>query len=73
MKPVDQPTALPTRKLTAATLAAAIVSLAGLFARNLAPGWYDPETWAALTPIVTLLAGYLIRDLPTGRCLRCPS
>jgi hypothetical protein len=66
MTPVNQPTALPTRKLTAATLAVAALSLAGLITRNLAPQWYDPQAWSALLPVATILAGYLVRDLPNG-------
>jgi hypothetical protein len=66
MTPTDQPTAVPTRKLTAATVAAALLSLAQLLATNLAPQWYDPELWVAMTPLVTFLAGYLVRDLPNA-------
>lgn len=64
MRPINQPTLNPTRKLTAATVGAALVSVAGLVLRNLAPDWYDAEVMMAVTPIVVFGLGYLIRDLP---------
>lgn len=63
-KTVDQPTRAPTRKLTAATIATAVMAASGLVVRNLAPGWYDESTWAALMPVVVYVAGYAIRDRP---------
>lgn len=61
---VNQPNANPTRKLTAATVAAALVSFSGLIVRNLAPEWYDAEVWAAATPLVIFAAGWFISDRP---------
>lgn len=59
---VSQKSALPTRKLSAATIGAALVAVSGLVVRNLAPDWYDPDVWLALTPIVVFALGYLVRD-----------
>lgn len=64
METVNQPTLNPTRKLTAATIAAAAVSVSGLIVRNLAPEWYDAEVWAAMTPIVIFAVGYFVKDRP---------
>ena len=66
MNPIEQPTANPTRKLTAATLASAIVSVSGLIVRNISPDWYDDAVWAAMTPIVIFAVGYFVKDLPNG-------
>ena len=64
MDTINQPSSQPTNKLTAATLAAAIIPAWGLIMRNLAPDWYDPELMLAMTPIVVYLCGYLIKDEP---------
>lgn len=61
---IEQPNSNPTRKLTAATVAAAFWAFAGLVVRNLWPDWYDPEVWAAASPIVLFAAGWFIRDRP---------
>lgn len=59
---VPQPTQNPTNKLTAAMAAAAAVSVLGLALKNLAPGWYDPETLMNVTPLIVLIFGYVIKD-----------
>ncbi|RWC87359.1 MAG: hypothetical protein EOS72_21725 [Mesorhizobium sp.] len=64
MATVTQPTIRPTNKLTAATIAAAAVSVSGVFVRNLWPSWYDAETWATLLPIAVFAVGYLVKDEP---------
>jgi hypothetical protein len=61
---VFQPSSQPTNKLTAATLGAALIPVIGLFLRNMAPEWYDPEVILGLTPVMTFLMGYLIKDEP---------
>ena len=61
---IDQPRANPTRKLSAAVLGAAMMAVAGLIVKNAAPGWYDPEVFAALTPVVIFALGYYVRDRP---------
>ncbi|MGX7873680.1 hypothetical protein ACVDG5_013755 [Mesorhizobium sp. ORM6] len=64
MATVIQPSIRPTNKLTAATIAAAVVSVFGVFVRNVWPSWYDAETWATLLPIAVFAVGYLIKDEP---------
>lgn len=61
---VHQPSANPTNKLQAATLAAVIVAGSGLIVRNFWPSWYDPELWAALMPLSVFALGYLVKDKP---------
>lgn len=62
MTTVNQPTPMPTNKLTAATLGGALVSLASLALKNLAPSWYDPDVMLALAPVVTFILGYMVKD-----------
>lgn len=59
---VKQAGKLPTRKLSAATVTAAVMAFAGLILKNFAPGWYDPEAMLAFTPIAALMIGYFVRD-----------
>lgn len=63
-KTIVQPTANPTRKLSAAVIGAAIMAVLGLGLRNLAPEWYDPTVLAAVTPIVIFGLGYFTKDAP---------
>lgn len=64
MDKVVQPSQNPTVKLTAATIAAALVSVSGLIVKNLAPEWYSDEVWSSMTPIVIFACGYLVKDSP---------
>lgn len=64
MATVNQPTANPTRKLSAAVIGAAAMAVLGLVLRNAAPDWYDPAVMAALTPIVIFGLGYFVKDRP---------
>lgn len=61
---INQPSSQPTNKLTAATLAAALVPAIGLFVRNLFPEWYDPEVIVGMTPVMVFLIGYFVKDEP---------
>lgn len=61
---VTQPTVNPTNKLTAATLAAAVMSISGLIVRNLAPEWYDVDVWTNALPIVIFAVGWFVPDKP---------
>ena len=61
---IDQPTANPTNKLTAATIAASIMGVLGLVIRNMAPDWYDPAVMATLLPVVVYATGWMIPDRP---------
>lgn len=64
MDTIHQPSSQPTNKLTAATLAAALVPAAGLILRNVFPEWYDPDVMVGMTPIFVFLLGYLVKDAP---------
>ena len=61
---VDQPTPLPTRKLTVGLVVATAVQIAALWLPDADPRW--AETIAILEPLVALLAGgaaaYFTRD-----------
>lgn len=57
-----QTSAAPTRKLTAATLGAALVAVARLTTQNLAPEWSSEEVWSAALPVVVFACGYVVRD-----------
>lgn len=59
---VVQPTLNPTNKLSAATIAAAIMAVSGMVVKNLWPEWYSAEVWMTLMPIVGVLAGYFVKD-----------
>jgi hypothetical protein len=61
---VNQASANPTNKLSAATVAAALMGLLGLALRNLAPQWYDQEVLVGLLPVVVYAAGWFIKDAP---------
>jgi hypothetical protein len=62
MATIHQPSARPTNKLAAATIAAALSSVSGLVVRNFWPQWYDESVWAAVTPVLVLALGYVVKD-----------
>ncbi len=62
MELVNQGNMNPTNKLTAAVAATAFISVARVVVRNLWPEWADDGMFDALTPIVVLAAGWVIRD-----------
>lgn len=59
---VTQPKPNPTNKLSAAAVSAAVMELAKVIVQNIWPNFYDPALWAALTPLVILGVGYLVKD-----------
>ena len=61
---VNQPSANPTNKLSAATVAAALMGVVGLALKNLAPQWYDQDVLLGLLPIVVYFSGWFISDAP---------
>lgn len=61
---VDQPSYNPTNKLSAATIASALVALAQAVVDKFWPEFSDPQIWAALYPISALLAGWFTSDRP---------
>jgi hypothetical protein len=64
MMTVNQPSARPTNKLTAATLGALLVSLMSVLVQNMAPDWHDPQVFSALGPVMVGLLGYIVKDAP---------
>ncbi|MBK1625381.1 hypothetical protein [Afifella marina] len=62
MTTVNQPTLLPTNKLTAATFAASLANLAQLLVARHFPEFADPEIWAPLAPALALIVGYFVKD-----------
>ncbi len=61
---INQPTANPTRKLSAAVVAAAFMGVLGLVLKNEFPQWYDSDVLMALLPVVVYFAGWIIKDEP---------
>lgn len=62
---VVQPTLNPTRKLSAAVVAVALMEVFWVVLTNLFPSYADPSLKAALTPVVVFVAGYFIKDEAT--------
>ena len=63
-KTVNQPTLNPTRKLTAAVIAAAVTELTRVMLNQLAPGVFDPAFWTAMSPIIVFAVGWFVKDEP---------
>lgn len=61
---VSQPSLNPTNKLSAATIATALVALAQAVVDKFWPEFSDPQIWAALYPIAALVAGWFTSDKP---------
>lgn len=59
---VAQLSANPTNKLSAATIASAIVALANAIVSKYWPEYADPTIWAAIYPLAGFIAGYMTRD-----------
>lgn len=59
------PTSNPSRKLSAATMGAAFMSVSGLIIQNIWPQWYDAEVWLNLTPVVIFGLGWFTHDEAT--------
>jgi hypothetical protein len=55
---VSQPSSMPTRKLSAAVVASALIALA----RWAVPALDDDALWIGLTPLIVLGVGYFVRD-----------
>ena len=64
MNTVDQPTANPTRKLTAAILAASLTSVAKAIITHEYPYLGDPIICEPLPIVIAAIAGYIIKDAP---------
>ena len=64
MSTVNQPTINPTRKLTAAVVATAIMETLRVLANQLLPDVFDPAFWVALAPIAVFAVGWFVKDEP---------
>lgn len=64
MPTVQQPSANPTRKLTAAILGASIAALVKAVVTNKYPYLGDPIIWEPFPIVVGFLAGYVVKDKP---------
>lgn len=62
MATVKQPTALPTRKLSAAVFGSAVCAVARVVLDARYPGMFDPAFWIAIDPAVALALGYFVKD-----------
>lgn len=58
---IDQPTNIPTRKVSASALAGAIVTILVAVAEPF-DIVIEPEVAAAITTLLSFVAGYFIRD-----------
>jgi hypothetical protein len=61
---VHQPSANPTRKLSAAVIGIAIVEVARTALTNFAPEWSEPSMWTALSPVIVFACGWFVKDEP---------
>lgn len=61
---VTQPSANPTRKLSAAVVGSAVVEVCRALLTHFAPDFAQPELWTALSPVVIFMCGWFISDAP---------
>lgn len=64
MATVSQPSALPTNKLTAAMISAAIAGIVKAVVLTYLPELSDPAIWEPLPYIVGFVVGYVVKDRP---------
>ncbi|WP_026380591.1 hypothetical protein [Afifella pfennigii] len=64
MRTVSQPDAIPTNKLSAATLTAAIAAVLEIVVTRYFPHYADPTIWAPLGPVLAFVVGYFVKDRP---------
>jgi len=70
---VSQPSFNPTNKLSAATIATALVALAQAVVDKFWPEFSDPQIWAAVYPLAALGAGYFTYDKPNVEAVNVQS
>ncbi|RLP22277.1 hypothetical protein [Mesorhizobium sp. YM1C-6-2] len=66
METVNQPTALPTNKLTAAMLSASIAGVVKALVVQAWPQFADPVIWEPLPYLVGFAVGYFVKDRPNA-------
>jgi hypothetical protein len=59
---VNQPSRMPTRKLSAAMISASLTGIIKAFVVSHWPDYADPMIWEPLPIIVGLAVGYLVRE-----------
>lgn len=64
METVTQPSALPTRKLTAAMLAASAAGIVKAAVVHQWPHFADPVIWEPLPYLLGFGVGYFVKDRP---------
>lgn len=64
MNTVNQPSALPTNKLTAAMVAASLASIVKAFVVQTWPQFADPIIWEPLPILLGFAVGYFVKDRP---------
>ena len=67
MSGVSQPSAMPTRKLTAAMMSASIAGIVKAVVVNAWPHFADPMIWEPLPYLVGFGVAYFDKDLPNGK------
>ena len=66
MEPVSQPSAMPTRKLTAAMASASVAGIVKAVVINQWPEFADPVIWEPLPYVVGFAFGWFIKDKPNA-------
>jgi hypothetical protein len=61
---VSQPSINPTRKLSAAVIATAVLELLRVGLGHFLPGTFDPAFWAAMSPVFIFAVGWFVKDEP---------
>lgn len=61
---VNQGSINPTRKLSAAVIATAVLELLRVALGHFLPGTFDPAFWAAMSPVFIFGVGWFVKDEP---------
>ena len=69
---VNQPSAAPTRKLTAAVIATAGIETSRIVVTHVWPGLLDLAFWSAMLPLAVFAVGYWVKDEPNVDLLSDP-
>lgn len=64
MRTVDQPSHVPTRKLSAAMLSASAAGIAQATVVHAYPQYADPVIWEPLPYLIGGVVGYFVKDSP---------
>jgi hypothetical protein len=64
MSTVNQQTINPTRKLTAAVVATAVMETLRIVTTQVWPDVFDQAFWSAMLPVAVFAAGWFIKDEP---------